>query len=150
MSISDRERLEFVFKIVDDLKVDCKKVTLDNLVENCSQYINKQKDASTMKWEKDILDAMHKCLLDSRNKSIFKERLNAITDSHPEKNALIVDLARRALSGELREDVVIVEIKDFSIQMERLYNGDLTVDGVWHQTWEQLNHRLHVVNSEQS
>jgi hypothetical protein len=152
MSISDRECLEFVFSIVDGLKVDRKKVTLDNLVEGCCEYID-AKRVGCKEWQVSILNAMHMCLFDLKNRRALEERLNAIrthADTHPEKGALIADLARRALTGELREDIEIVGIKDFSIQMERLYNGDLTSDGVWRQAWERVNRRLKVVNSEKS
>lgn len=144
MSISAKERLEFVFSVVDGLVLEWRRLTLKGLILDCCDYLD-TKRFNANQWQEEILNSMNDCLLDKQNQKGVAERLTSINlraEMHPEKGALVTDLARRALTGELREGADCVGIKEFSVQMERVFTGDLDTEDVWSQEWQRVNARF--------
>ena len=151
MSTSAESYLRFVFETADALTLKWRQYTADELVRVCLAHIPEKPQGEA--WKRQILLAMRAVLSEARNRKGLEARLSAMNryaSTHPDRDALVTDLGRRALLGELR--VVPTDTADayprFADQLGRIYEGNLTPDDLWRQAWQRTAAILNISLSE--
>lgn len=151
MSTSAETHLRFVFDIVDGVKILWQTYTSEEFIRKCAEFLVDKPKHDV--WQLKILRAMREVLSEARNRTGLEARLNDMirfASTHPDRDALVTDLGRRALLGELR--FVAGDTADaypnFAAQLGRLYEGSLTHDDLWRQAWQRAASALNIDISE--
>jgi hypothetical protein len=146
MSTSDETNLRFVFATADALALKWRQYSVDELVSECLTHVADRQIGET---ERAILRAMRNVVCDAQSRKGLEQRLNTMNryaSTHPDRDALVTDLGRRALLGELR--IVPGDTAEayplFSDQLDRIYEGNVTRDDLWRQAWQRTAARLNL------
>lgn len=155
MSTSAETNLRFVFATTDALTLKWRQYSADDLISECLAHVEARvTDGAkpTGETERAILRAMRDVLCDPQSRQGLEQRLNTMNcyaSTHPDRDALVTDLGRRALLGELR--IVSGETAEayppFSDQLDRIYEGKVTRDDLWRQAWRRTAMRLNLSTS---
>ncbi len=151
MSTSAENCLRFVFGTVDSLAIKWRPFTGDQLVRECRGHLAEKPNCPT--WQKRILQAMRDVLDEERNRIGLETRLAALIRNgalHPDRDALVTELGRRALLGQLRMSSgdTVNEYPNFAAQLERLYKGGVTHQDLWGQAWQRAAKDLNISTKE--
>ncbi len=144
MSPSDEQKLRFVFEISEAVKLRWRRRTLIEFVEEVMAYLDSLPTFEG--WKAELLNNMRHAVTCRHHHPWLERRLQALNrhaHSHPNRDSLVTQLARRVLLGEAaRMKDVADAYPAFVDQLDRLYCGNITVGTIWDEAWCRVSSRL--------
>jgi len=138
----DGRKLMFLFQLIENVKIPRGVLTVDQFKEQCSRCLKRRQARPS--WQAVIVNTIADGLSSPQLRVELEGRFQAIqlhAGIHPDRDALLTNLAQRAMLGEFAPSVSEFSLANFTQKMERIYTGNVSPAEVWSEEWGRFAER---------